>query len=99
MNEQRRPVTLGTKLGYGVAQIGDALVYALMVVSLMYYLTAVAHLDAGTAGTISSVALFISAITTFFIGYFSDNSTSKTGRRRPVIKVALPCMFVSFTAR
>lgn len=98
MNEQRKPVTLGTKLGYGVAQIGDALVYAIMVVYLMYYLTAVAHLDAGTAGTISSAALFISAVTTFFIGYFSDNSTSKTGRRRPFIKVALPFMFVSFTA-
>lgn len=98
MSEEKRPITLGTKLGYGIAQIGDALVYALMVIYLMYYLTAVAHLDAGTAGTISSVALFISAITTFFVGYFSDNSTSKTGRRRPFIKVALPFMFVSFAA-
>lgn len=98
MSNERKPVTLGTKLGYGVAQIGDALVYAIMVVYLMYYLTSVAHLDAGTAGTISSVALFISAVVTFFIGYFSDNSKSKTGRRRPFIKVALPFIFVSFIA-
>lgn len=102
MNKQqtlkRKPVTLRVKFGYGIASTGDALVYAIMVVYLMLYLTTVAKLDAGTAGTISSVALFASAVSTLFIGYFSDNSKSKTGRRRPFVKVAIPFMFVSFVA-
>jgi GPH family glycoside/pentoside/hexuronide:cation symporter len=52
----------------------------------------------GAAGTISSVALFISAVMTFFVGYFSDNSRAKSGRRRSFIKATLPLIFISFVA-
>lgn len=97
-NRTIKSLSLGTKVGYGIAGIGDALIYGTLLVYLMYYLTSVAHVDPGKAGTISSVALFISAVTTFFIGYFSDHSKAKSGRRRPFIKVAMPFMFVSFIA-
>lgn len=98
MENQSKALPLSAKIGYGIAQIGDAIVYSILVVYLMYYLTAVAHVDPAKAGTISSAALFISAITTFFVGYLSDNSRAKTGRRRPFIKAALPFIFVSFIA-
>lgn len=98
MNEKRKGLTLGTKIGYGIASAGDALTYGTLTVYLMYYLTSIAHIDAGKAGAVSSIALFISAVTTFFIGYLSDNSRSGTGRRRPYIKIAMPIMFISFIA-
>ncbi|MBR0597447.1 MFS transporter [Sinanaerobacter chloroacetimidivorans] len=93
---ERKPVTLGVKFGYGIASAGDAIVFAIMTVFLMLFLTTVAGLEPGTAGTVSSVALFSSAVATLFIGYFSDNSKSKTGRRRPFVKVAIPFMFIAF---
>lgn len=96
MDTNRKQLTTGKKIGYGIASAGDALTYGVMTVYLLYYLTTVAHIDAGKAGTISSVALFISAVTTFFVGYLSDNSRAKSGRRRPYIKAAMPVMFISF---
>ncbi len=98
MKDTRAPLSMGTKIGYGIAQIGDAVVYCIMLTFLVYYLTAVAHLNPGTAGTISSLALFISAVATFFTGFFSDNCKAKKGRRRPFIKAAMPVIFVAVIA-
>ena len=98
MKKQNNTLSLSTKLGYGIASVGDAIVYGILVTFMIYYLTAIAHVDPGTAGTISSIALFISAVTTFFIGYLSDNSKCKTGRRRPYVKVSMPFIFISFIA-
>lgn len=98
MLDQERKLTAGTKLGYGAASMGDALMYSVVVVFLIYYLTAIVGIDPGIAGSISSLALFASAVSTLFLGYFSDNSRSKAGRRRPFIKIALPLIFISFIA-
>lgn len=84
------------KAGYGIASIGDAVVYSIVSIFLVYYLTSVVKMGPGTAGTVSAVALFISAVVTFFIGHISDNSNFKSGRRRPFIKVALPIMVIAF---
>ena len=58
MKETKNSLSMGTKIGYGIAQVGDAIVYCILLTYLVYYLTAVAHINPGTAGTISSVALF-----------------------------------------
>ncbi len=95
MKETKNSLSMGTKIGYGIAQVGDAIVYCILLTYLVYYLTAVAHINPGTAGTISSVALFLSAVATFFTGYLSDNCKAKNGRRRPFIKVAMPVIFIA----
>lgn len=60
---------------------------------LIYYLTTVAGISPGIAGTIGGSALLIGALTSPLIGYFSDRSRSKYGRRRPFMLVtAVPSM-------
>lgn len=91
-------LTFREKLGYGIATAGDGAVYNFVGIYFLFFLTTVAGINPGKAGTISSVALFASAFFTIFIGFFSDNSKCKTGRRRPYIKAGLPFLFISFVA-
>lgn len=56
---------------------------------LSYFLVTVAGVNAAAAGTISGVALLIASIWCVFIGYISDNSKSKYGKRRPIMLVSI----------
>lgn len=81
--------------GYAIGQLGDAIVYCMLVSYLAYFLTGPAGVAAGPAGTISSVGLFVSAAAALVVGYLSDNCKNPNGRRRPFIKVAIPILFVA----
>ncbi|MCQ4636904.1 MFS transporter [Anaerovorax odorimutans] len=98
MNGRTEKLTFKEKLGYGVATAGDGAVYNFVGIYFLFFLTTVAGVDPGKAGTISSLALFASAFFTIFIGYFSDNSRCKTGRRRPYIAAGLPFLLIAFVA-
>lgn len=52
---------------------------------LSYFLVTVAGVGAAAAGTISGVALLLASVWCIFIGYISDNSKSKHGKRRPIM--------------
>ena len=98
MSNENKKLKARTKLGYGIASFSDSIFYSVVVVFLVYYLTVIAKLEPGIAGSISSVALLISAFVTLLIGHFSDNSKNKNGRRRHFIKAALPILVISFIA-
>ena len=98
MDSRNGKLSFGSKLGYGIASFSDSIYYSVVVVFLVYFLTVVAKIEPGIAGTISSAALLISAFVTLLIGHFSDNSKHKGGRRRHFIKAALPVLFISFIA-
>ena len=59
--------------GYAIGQLGDAMVYCMLVSYLAYFLTGPAGVAAGPAGTMSSVGLFVSAGAALVVGYLSDN--------------------------
>lgn len=81
--------------GYAIGQLGDAMVYCMLVSYLAYFLTGPGGVAAGPAGTISSVGLFVSAGAALVVGYLSDNCKNPNGRRRPFIKVAIPVLLVA----
>lgn len=75
---------LGVTLGYGLGsmvRVGENL----WGFYLSYFLVTVVGLNAAAAGTISGAALLIASIACIFIGYISDNSKSKYGKRRPMM--------------
>lgn len=96
--ERTERLTFREKLGYGIATAGDGAVYNFVGIYFLFFLTTVAGVSPGKAGTISSIALFASAFFTIFIGYFSDNSRCKTGRRRPYVAAGLPFLLIAFIA-
>lgn len=78
-------LSIGIKLGYGVCDFGGNLFYTATAFMLMHYLTDTVGLSAAWAGT----ALFIGRVWDAFydpvIGYLSDRTSSRWGRRHPYL--------------
>lgn len=96
-----KKLSVKTKLGYGIGQTGDSIGYNVFYIFFLFFLTDIAGVSPGIAGTISLIAVLWDAFTDPIIGYLSDNLKSKRGRRRPfMIAGSVPyaiCMFLLFT--
>lgn len=77
--------TLTEKIGYGIASLGDATAYSLIGTFLLFFLTTIAGISPGIAGTIAAVGCIWNAVVNPLIGYFADKVHTQFGRRRPVI--------------
>lgn len=81
MNEK---LHLKTKILYGVADLGIALLTASIQFFLLFFYTDIAGIDPGLAGTALLVGkLTWDAINDPLFGYFSDRTRSRWGRRKP----------------
>lgn len=72
-------------LGYGVATIADSGPYNFVTVYLILFLTTVVGISPERAGIITSVAILVDGAASAAIGYISDNTRSRYGRRRPYL--------------
>lgn len=77
--------TLTEKIGYGIASLGDATAYSLIGTFLLFFLTTIAGISPGIAGTIAAAGCIWNAVVNPLIGYFADKVHTRFGRRRPVI--------------
>lgn len=94
-NTQR--VSVKTKLGYGIGQMGDSIGFNVFYFFFLFFLTDIIGISPSIAGSISLIAVIWDAITDPIIGYSSDNIRSKYGRRRPFMIVsAIPYAIVMF---
>ena len=91
-----------TKLSYGVGGICDNTMYTLSGTYLLLFLTTVAGVSPAMAGTISAIGSIWEAVCGPVIGFMSDNTFSRMGRRKPfLIAAAFPVAVVTsllFTA-
>lgn len=71
------------KAGYGVCDFGGNLFFTVIAFLLLNYLTDTVGLAAGLAGIVVAVGKIWDAITDPMVGYLSDRTGSKMGRRRP----------------
>ncbi len=76
---------LKTKLGFGIGDLGGNLFFTIIGFYLLYFLTDVAVLAPALAGTAMMIGKVWDAITDPIVGYLSDRTTSRWGRRRPYI--------------
>ena len=72
-------------LGYGAATIADSGPYNFVTVYLILFLTTVVGISPERAGIITSAAILVDGAASAAIGYISDNTRSKHGRRRPYL--------------
>ena len=85
-----------TKLSYGVGGICDNTLYTLSGTYLLLYLTTVAGVSPTVAGAISAIGSVWEAIVGPFIGYGSDNTVSRFGKRKPfLLFAAIPIAVVT----
>ncbi|MGA2762007.1 MAG: MFS transporter [Spirochaetia bacterium] len=78
-----KSLSLGTKLGFGVCDLGGNLFFTIMGFYLLNFMTDVARLGAILAGTAMLIGKICDAITDPTVGYLSDRTRNRWGRRRP----------------
>ena len=81
--EARLPV--GKKIGFGIADIGGNLFFTAMGFWTLTYLTDTVYLAPALAGTAVMTAKIWDAVTDPIVGFFSDNTRTRFGRRRPYL--------------
>ncbi|MBW1849382.1 MAG: MFS transporter, partial [Deltaproteobacteria bacterium] len=82
---QKNKLPLKVKLGYGVCDLGGNLFFTVMAFLLLNYLTDTVGIAAGLAGIVIMIGKIWDAVTDPVVGYVSDRTNSKWGRRRPYI--------------
>lgn len=81
-------LSLGVKVSYGSIEFSNTFGFILFSSFGMYFLTDIAGLSPGIAGTITAFGTLINAITGPLFGVASDSCKSKYGRRRPFIIIS-----------
>ena len=71
------------KVGYGSGDIAGNVVYALLSVFVMIYLTDTAGLNAGVIGTLMMLARIFDGLSDIFFGTLIDKTRTRMGRARP----------------
>ncbi|MBP7737433.1 MAG: MFS transporter [Spirochaetes bacterium] len=88
-------LSLKTKLGYGVCDVGGNLFFTVTAFVLMNYLTDTVGLAAGLAGTALMIGRIWDAFYDPVIGYISDRTRSTMGRRRPYLLAGSIPLFIT----
>ncbi|MFP4152080.1 MAG: MFS transporter [Alkalispirochaeta sp.] len=95
-------LTRRQKAGYGIGDLGGNLFFTMAGFYLLFYLTDVVGLPAGLAGAALMIGKIWDAVTDPVVGYLSDRTDSRFGRRRPWLFVGawltLGSLIVMFTA-
>jgi len=92
---EEKKLSLKTKLGFGVCDMGGNLFFTAMGFWSLYYLTDVVSLLPAAAGFAIMIGKFWDAVTDPAMGYISDRTKHKMGRRRPYILYGSIPLFLS----
>ncbi|MEJ5362516.1 MAG: MFS transporter [Spirochaetota bacterium] len=100
METTHNGLSIKTKFGYGLGDLGANMVFQSVVLFLMFYLTDVFLISASIAGTIFLIAKIWDAVSDPMMGYISDRTKTRWGQKRPYLLFgALPlgvCMALLF---
>ncbi|MGA3085375.1 MAG: MFS transporter, partial [Thermodesulfobacteriota bacterium] len=80
---EEKKLSVGVKLGYGICDLGGNLFFTATAFVLMNYLTDSVGLSAALAGIALMVGRLWDAFYDPVIGFISDKTATKMGRRRP----------------
>ena len=81
-------LSVKTKLSYGIGGICDNALYTLSGTYLLLYLTTVAGISPAVAGTITAIGSIWEAICGPIVGFKSDGTRTRFGRRKPFLMLA-----------
>lgn len=85
-----------TKLGFGIGDLGGNLFFTFMSFYSLYFLTDTLLVPSAVAGLVIAIGKIWDAITDPVMGYISDRTRSRWGRRRVWMLLGAPLLFASF---
>ncbi len=88
-------LSLKVKMGYGVYDLGGNLFFTVNAFVLLNFLTDNVKLSAGLAGTVLMIGRIWDAFYDPIIGYMSDRTTTRWGRRRPFMFIGAAPLFIA----
>ena len=94
--DTNRRITLGNKLAFGIGDLYGGGSFFIISALFLVYLTDIAKLDSGLAATILLIGKIWDAVTDPAMGYISDHTQSKRGRRRLYFLIGIVTIFLSF---
>lgn len=101
VSNQTEKLSLTTKLGFGVGDLGGNLFFTIVGFYLLFFLTEVSGLSAALAGVALMIGKIWDAVSDPIVGYLSDRTHTRIGRRRPYMLwgsiALLLLMVVAFT--
>jgi GPH family glycoside/pentoside/hexuronide:cation symporter len=83
ISSSTQPPDLQTKLGYGVGEMSSEIPGSILVFFLLFFLTNVAGLNPALAGAVLLVGKVWDALNDPLVGWLSDRTRSRLGRRYP----------------
>lgn len=86
------------KISYGAASLGDTILYNILTVYLVYYLTEIAGMQVSLAGFITAIAMVWNTVFVVIVGYLSDLVLARYGERVSIMKISTPLMCAFFVA-
>ncbi|MEM8643026.1 MAG: MFS transporter [Cyanobacteria bacterium P01_G01_bin.54] len=90
------PLTLKTQLSYGIGEISSEITGSVQVFYWLFFLTEVARLSPAQAGSVLLIARVWDAVLDPLVGWLSDHTESRWGRRYPWMVVGSVPFGVSF---
>lgn len=90
-----KQLSVRTKLGYGVGDLGGNLYFTMTGFFLLFYLTEILGIPAAIAGVALMIGKIWDAITDPVVGHLSDATRSRHGRRRPWMFAGIFVLFGS----
>ena len=85
-------MTLRTKLGYGVGDLGGNLFFTVVSFHLLIFFTDTLGLPPALTGLAFTVARLWDAVTDPLMGVISDRTRTRWGRRRPYLLAGAPLL-------
>ncbi|MCQ4636224.1 MFS transporter [Anaerovorax odorimutans] len=81
-------LNLKTKIAYGLAGVGDSALYNLAGTFLLFFLSTVVGISPAIAGTLAAIGSIWETVCGAVVGYLSDNTYTRFGKRKPYLLIA-----------